>query len=193
MGLATDYVVDQLSPIVAGDQMFQDLVAAIFAGLDDLAVVSHNDGFDGPGILLDIDNAPVWALNWLGQLAGATDYKFLAAADKRVAIKDQKGTKRGRLAAIEAAVKTTLTGTKFVFLRERYEGDPYKVLLVTHTAETPDAAATAAACKRALPAGRILTHSVVAGWTYAEIEAAYASYAAAEAAHPTYSDAEEGP
>lgn len=192
MGLASDYMIEQLAPITDDDPVLQVLAQSMMAGFDELAIVSHNDDFDGQGILLDVDEAPAWGLNWLAQLPGAAGVKYLAESAKRAAIKEQKGLNRGKPSAIESAIKETLTGTKYVFLQSPYNGSAYQVLLVTHTSETTDAAVTAAVARAALPAGRILTHTVTDGQTYAEAEAAFATYTLAEAGYATYTLAEAG-
>lgn len=192
MGIATDHVVNQLDPITANDAGLRSLAGAVFVGLDALAEISHGETHDGLGILLDVDEAPAWALLWLGQFAGVGGLDYLTEAAKRAATKEQEGIHRGTLAAAVSKVKDTLTGDKFVFVQERYQGNAYRVLLVTHTAETTDAAVTKAAFKGALPAGRVVTHTVTDGQTYAEAEAANATYTDAEAAYATYTDAENG-
>lgn len=192
MGIASDYVIEQLAPITDNDPVFRDVIRAQFAGLDALATVSHRDDFDGLGVLLDVDNAPAWALNWLAQFAGAANVKYLAEQAKRNAIKEQKGLHRCKESAIRSAIQETLTGDKYVFLQSPYNGSPYQVLVVTRTSETPDAALTLATAKAAVAAGRIVTHTVTDGQTYAEAALAAASYTAARAAYTTYQDAKNG-
>lgn len=49
------------------------------------------------------------------------------------------------------------------------------------------------ALRAAKPAGLILAYTVVTGWDYAALDAAFASYTALDAAFTTYIDLEEGP
>ncbi|MBJ7348816.1 MAG: hypothetical protein JHC87_09635 [Thermoleophilaceae bacterium] len=208
MGAVSDIVNEQLAPALAIDQTSADLAGALtqamFGYLDELAVVSeatyevqvktekelrvYNSGL---GSMLDVAKCPAWALDWLAQFSGTGDIANSTEAQKRDKIKRRNSQARGTLESFRAAVEATLTGSKFVYLSENYQGSPYRVLLVTHGEETPgDGSITFAAATRALPAGRQLTHTILSGQTYAEAEAGHATYAAAEAAYTSYANAE---
>jgi hypothetical protein len=87
-----------------------------------------------------------------------------------------------------AAIRRTLTGTRYVFLKER-EGSPYRVTAVTRTAETPDVAATLAAALSQKPAGLILTLSSTAVRTWLEVDTAGGTWAGVAATYGTWASA----
>ena len=127
------------------------------------------DGYPAWGVVMDVDVAPSKALPWLAQFVGVTvppqqTGETDEAYDARIRayIKATPGFDRGTPAAMIAAIQQTLTGSKTVYIRERY-GGAYKMEVITITAETPNAAATLRAILSQKPAGIVLTHSVLVG------------------------------
>jgi hypothetical protein len=94
---------------------------------------------------------------------------------------------RGTPTRMAKAVRHTLTGNEYVFLKER-EGSPYRVTVVTRTSETPSPAATFNAAKAQKPAGLILTHVVTTSAPTSR-SSAVATYAGAAATYGTYAAA----
>jgi hypothetical protein len=62
----------------------------------------------------------------------------------------------------------------------------YYLQVRTYTSETPDFTATRNALLSQKPAGLVLDFDHVAGQTYAQVKAGYATYAALKAAYPDY-------
>jgi hypothetical protein len=103
---------------------------------------------------------------WLGQLAGVTDAAG-TVEQQRLAVQG-RGSSRGTVAAIRAAVQATLTGTKRVTITERADG-AYRIEVITYAPETPDTARTLAAVLSAKPAGLLLTYDAPLGQTWRDL------------------------
>ncbi|MEJ7824920.1 MAG: hypothetical protein WKF48_05800 [Solirubrobacteraceae bacterium] len=105
-------------------------------------------------------DTPAWVLPWLGHnFAGVTLTPGTTEAAQREEIISPPAFERGTATAMTAAASSTLTGTKQVRFYERTP-IPYDLLVVTHSAETPDPVATLAALASQKPAGLILTYAV---------------------------------
>jgi len=166
-------------------------IGAMFQTVDDVV----RDTPDGPGfsILLDLNRCPSEALDWLGQFVGVRLPAGATDAEKRAAIAAESGFRRGTRAALEAAVKATLTGAQTVIVRER-SGDStaepidyaYRLKIRTYPAETPDAAATLAAALSQKPGGIVLDYATVAPATYGSVAVDYATYAVVAATFADY-------
>lgn len=154
--------------------------------------------------------APRSWLSWLAYLAGI-DVTGLADADVRQAIADSvAGQRRGSVASITRAVRRTLTGARSVAVvqgvqvtgsdyeqttdydvDDEYDGiqpDPYKLVVITITSQTPDSAATLAAALTEKPAGLDLEVQTVAASTYQDIKTAFVTYQSVKTAFDTYVD-----
>jgi hypothetical protein len=82
--------------------------------------------------LLDVDLSPDWNLPYLGQFVGVRVTPGATPAQARAQIKAEGGFQRGTPAAMVAAVRATLVGTQYVFLKER-DGDEDHITVVTRT------------------------------------------------------------
>ena len=162
-------------------------IGTMFQDLDDLV----RDSSDGPGWseIVDLDRCPSWALDWLGQFVGVRMLPNSTDAQKRARIASTDGWKRGTPAALEAAIRATLTGTRSVVIRERDPAGadpPYSLSVRTLTSETPDATATLSAALSQKPGGLVLNYAAVTGQDYAGLKAKAATYAAMKTMYPTY-------
>lgn len=169
---------------------------ALASPLEELASLAR-DSDEGPGwsALLDPVRCPAWALPWLAQFVGVTIRAPATPAEEATArqlITDHPGFQRGTPLAIEQAVALTLSGTRSVRLTERSGGSAYQLLIATLTAETPNAAATTAAAKAAVPAGIVVTVSVTAGAIWQDV-LNHGTWTAHLAARPTWEDTLERP
>lgn len=142
---------------------------ALAGSLQEVYEYIYANGYSAWGIIMDVDNAPFKALPWLAQFVGVTVPPRQAgetdeAYDARIRayIRATPGFDRGTPDAMMAAIQQTLTGTKTVYIRERY-GGAYRIEIITKTNETPDPAATLRAILSQKPAGIQLTHSVLVG------------------------------
>lgn len=113
--------------------------------------------------LLDPTLCPDWALPWLAQLVGVQLPASATPEQARELTTNVAGWKRGTPAALRAAAGMYLTGNKAVYFRERDQGDPYALEVVTLQGETPDPAATLAALIAQKPAGIVLRYRTVTG------------------------------
>lgn len=123
----------------------------------------------GWSVLLDLEEAPDEALDWLGQFNGSRLPDGLSEAERRSRIVSADGAERGTPGSIVAAVEPLLTGTKTVLMRERYNSAtplvdaPWHLQVTTLTSETPDPDAVEAAILTQKPAGIVLDYHTVDG------------------------------
>lgn len=93
---------------------------------------------------------------------------------------------RGTPDTVAARVRMTLTGAQTVEVVYPYSGSVWRILVRTFTSETPDAAVTLAAIRREVPAWLRLTAETVAGQSYTNLAADYATYGTMTATGKTY-------
>lgn len=174
------------------------LYAAIGPG-----ITQDDDGtllawLDGPGSLLgEVDDVvrdtdlPGWAAEltaarthrprWTAQLLGVNPPASATDDQVRSLILARPAFRRGTVGAIVAAAQDTLTGSRYVYVIERY-GSPYQIRVQTFTEETPDPIAAEAAVRAQKPAGLVLVFETVPMTSYAALEAEAAeTYTAFEA------------
>jgi hypothetical protein len=145
--------------------------------------------------LFDVNLCPDWALPWLGQLVGVRRIVGLSSDQLRDAIRSLAFLRRGTPDAIIAAAKLTLTGTQNVWLRERDDGLPYRLEVVTLDRETPDPAALLRAILSQKPAGIQLAPRTTVGWDYQQMKTDYLGkkYKDLKTKYPLYRDLTGGP
>jgi hypothetical protein len=187
----------RLEPVAATDEangwhllIFLQAIGEMFRKVEEL--VRATDGYDARSQILDVDRAPDWWLPNLAQFVGVSLIAGSTPTEQRERIKSTDGFKRGTVAALQASVAATLTGTRYVGVVERAGGDPYALQISTRAPETPNAAATLAAAMAQKPAGLILTQTVIAGITWGEMETRNptSTWLQVEAQFATYADAE---
>lgn len=154
-------------------------VAEVFDPEDDVPPVAP---------ILDPDLCPDWALPWLGQWVGVRLPAGTTPDSARSLIKDVAGFRRGTPAALRAAAAFFLTGTKTVYFNERLADDPYRLGVITLTAETPDEALVRAAILAQKPGGIVLSYTAIAGQTYRAVLTEVDSYREMRSTWPTYRD-----
>src|SRR5262245_40193361 len=86
--------------------------------------------------LFNVETCPDWALPWLAQLVGVIIPPHCSPDQLRILIDSVAGFKVGTPASLKAAVQQYLIGTKTVIFRERDEGNPYALEILTLTDET---------------------------------------------------------
>jgi hypothetical protein len=142
--------------------------------------------------LIDIDECPDEALEWLAQLAGTNmpgreggeiDDTYFTRA--RAYIKSTPGFLRGGVDAIVASAQKTLIGSKTVIIRERW-GGAYRLQVRTKTSETPTPVKTQAAIMAHKPGGILLDYATVTGADYLAVFTGYAAYSNLFSAYVTY-------
>jgi hypothetical protein len=149
-------------------------------------------------VLLNLDTVSLDALLYLAQFIGiVSPPRLLDETDEdyharvKSLVEARVGFERGRPAAMIAAAKLFLTGTKSVIITERVGGNAWQAAAATIDAETPDANAVDRALRSQKPAGIILDYLDVEHVTYAELAAAYATYGDLEATSQTYEQIKE--
>jgi hypothetical protein len=184
---------------VAGSDQFNNYHLAIYVGalgdafqpVEDLA----GDGLGGEmgwSVLVDIDRIPNAGIPYLGQYVGSIVDAKDTYPVQRQKVKDLESWKRGSPAAMTAAVQKVLTGAKRVRITERDTGSAWHQNVQTYTAETPDTAAVLAAIASQKPGGQIITHTLVPGQTYNDLNAHYLNYNAVKAAYANYTAVTNG-
>jgi hypothetical protein len=138
--------------------------------------------------LLDVALSPDWNLPYLGQFVGVRVTPGATPAQARQQIRAEGGFQRGTPGAMIAAVKPTLGGNQYVFLKER-DGDEDHITVVTRTSETTSAPVTLAAAMSQKAAGLILSLVTTTVRTYLEVGAAGGTYSGAAATYGTYAAA----
>lgn len=191
----TEAVYALLEPVTAQDEALNwpllRYVIALAAMLDDVdTIVRDTLVLVGWSTALDANNAPAYALPWLGQFAGVTVDTSQVVATQRNQILLHSGFKRGTLAAMIAAGQDTMTGSKTLTVTER-AGDAWTVAFTGTSAEIPSVAATLAAIKTVKPAGVIVTLNGVGGaspnTTYTQV-AGHGTYTTVKAFYSNYLD-----
>lgn len=140
----------------------------LLGAIDDLV-----RGDDGWVRVLDPTATPAGWLGWVAQFAGVRLRRGLTDTQQRLRILETSGQRRGTVAAIEGAAAQLLTGDRRVDLTERHDDDPYRVLVITYQAQTPDPDAVADALAAEKPAGIVLDYQVRAGASYAQLADAF--------------------
>jgi hypothetical protein len=168
------------NPVDQGD-VFASLCDVLRMHVEDVAELGFTDkdtGAPGWSAVVDADRAPDAWLDWLSQFPGVRrDPAVTDAGEKRRRIKEARGQHRGKLSAILSELRTTLVsatdGPAYVFV-DTSDG-PHHLVFVTHTAETPDEAASTARlnAKGVKPLGAVYELNVVDGWAVGEMEDAY--------------------
>lgn len=168
----------------------------------------------GTAEIANPEAAPRTWLAWLGWLVGI-DVDTVPVNTVREVIRNTAAfQRRGSVAAIAEAVRRTLTGSKDVIVItkppdgdftswdfdeagedynsvRRYDGnltDPYLIIVVTKTPQTPDSNATLLAALSEKPAGIDLELQSLSGSTYTQLASAYPTYSAMRSTNRTYGD-----
>lgn len=110
-------------------------------------------------LLVDPDNAPASWLPWMGQLVGASLAGATTVAQQRAAVRGASGGwLSGTMAAIESAVRVTLTDPYGYVAVYRDAANPWLLHVVTKATQTPSSAAALESVVKAgaKPAGVLL-------------------------------------
>lgn len=167
-----DELYASLEPILKDDSN-NDWHAAVWLmamGLmfQDMHTYIRSRGISTYEVLLDVDNIPAANLPWLGQWVGVriNEVPIEPATADRDKVKSHAGFARGSVPAMLDEISKTLTGTKHIFLRERWDGaldepNAYHLTIDVLTDEVPDPAATLTAILKQKPAGIVLHFNTV--------------------------------
>ena len=105
---------------------------------------------------------------------------------KRQRIKELQSSKRGTVESIVKAAQQYLIGDKTVLVRERPNGNAWRLAVVTFTAETISTILVKQAIEEFLPAGIILEYEAVPEPTWGLIRAEYETWEAVRTAFKTW-------
>lgn len=187
----------QLAPFQPLDQLghlwaFCDGIYAMIQEVESLTT-GRDDGLPGWANLVDIDACRDEDLAYLGQFVGVELVPGMTPDQQREYIRALPGFYRCRPATIIAAVKATLTGTKYVDLVERqwndgsgWQDDAWRYTVITKPSETPNQALTIAAIQSQKPGPDLFYYIGIEAATYAWLGVEYDSYTEMQAAYPTY-------
>lgn len=150
--------------------------------------VTDQDGRPGYAVLVDAQTVETVGLPWLSQLNGTVLVPSMTEQERRDAIENPSGFARGTPDAFEAAPLPFLTGTKKVYVEERYEGEGYKVRVRVLKWETPSETLVEAALLRQKPAGLVMTFEVIEGQQWNDVDAKFATWNAVKAEYANWDD-----
>lgn len=168
---------------------YLDVLAAPAARIDDL--VRDSDAGPGWSPLLDVDRTPADALATLAMYVGLRLPPGITPAAQRDLIRNRPNWQRGSRPAVRRGAQTHLEGGKRVAIHERtrlddYGADhPWRIVVDTFAAETPDPAATADDVAAEIAIGNLHAYRTLDGATYDQLAAEFATVADFEAAFET--------
>lgn len=190
---------EALAPLAAEDED-HGYALAHYSGaqatmLDQVADWSRDqdDGTPGWAILMDPDRCPPEALDWLAQFVGVRFPFAMDPATKRARIKSTDGFKRGTPAAVRAAAQQFLTGSKTVYMTERWGGNAYAVRIATLASETPNPTLVTAALMDQKPGGILLTYQTVTGQDFNALRDTHTDFADVTATFVTFNEIRDNP
>lgn len=191
MSIAEDFAA-ALSPWdLTGDlSTYGEAIGQMFKQVELFA--ADTDTTVGWQLLWDVDLAPAIALPWLAQVVGERLPVGLSEAASRTQIKATPNQFRGTLKATVLGVQGALTGTKRVWIRERFNGSTFdedSIAIATYEHETPDQQAVLNALRRTVPADINVFYEMLAGATWGTLETPAKDWAELEAEFgPTWAD-----
>lgn len=179
----------------ANDWALLNYCAALTSGVAEQIneIVADRDDYPGWTILFDPDACPAWALPYLAQFVGVTLLPADSEERQREKIQLPEQFKRGTPAALEAAVRATLTGGQTILTDERFGGSAWALRVRTLDSETPDATVTEAAVVSQKPIGITLEYEAVTGQDWSDVDSDWADWAAMEAAFPDWAAVKTAP
>jgi hypothetical protein len=183
--LIRDLLVFALEPWMTDDlRTYLQTIGDMFAEVE-MFVGDTDEGDYGWEALLNPDLCPVQALPYLAQYVGERLPAGISEPLAREWIKDAPNQLRGTNYAIQRAAQRKLTGNRKVTLIERDTATDH-LTVVTYAAETPNASGTLADILSVLPADVQLTHTVVTGEVWSQVQSTWATWAAVKAANATW-------
>jgi hypothetical protein len=133
---------DQLEPVAGPDPdigwhllAYVNAIGEMFQQVADLAEDGDN-GEPGWSIIVDINRIPDEGLPYIAQFIGMAFVSGIDAPTMRQQIRDHTSWQRGTPAALMAAVRLFLTGTKTVQMQER-NPDAYAFQVIIWASEAP--------------------------------------------------------
>ncbi len=157
--------------------------------------VLDTDSAVGWSSIMDLDNCPSEALDWLGMHKGATLVASASDESKRTLISGNAGMDRGSPAAITVAVQVALTDNQQVFIRERFNPDTgledaWHIWIRTLNSETPDPSLVEAilGSGRVIPSGIIWHYDAVDGQSWQDLMDDYPTWGDVTATFSTWDD-----
>lgn len=140
------------------------------SGMQPLAdyALDKPDGTPGWSALFDARRMTARTARYLGQFVGVTVPPGLTDTQAQQLIASHPGYGRGRPDVIVNAVRSTLTGSQRVTLKER-DTSAYHATILVFASQMPDLAKTQAAIARTKPAADVISLTVKQGLTYGDI------------------------
>jgi hypothetical protein len=164
-----------------------DGIYAMIQPVSDL-IAERPDGLHGWANMVDIEAIPSQYLPYLAQFVGAETQPGLTDAQQRAYIMSLPGFNRGRPATIVSVTQATLTGTQFVDLQERYDGNAWRYNVVTKPSETPNPSLTQAAIQSQKPGPDQFIFTMTEVATYEWLAGEYETYGDLPDQYATYGD-----
>ncbi|WP_370325307.1 hypothetical protein [Euzebya sp.] len=193
-------IYDWVGPAMRGDDAahgwaYLAVISALAEPLWEIEKIARaRDGRVGYAAVFDPDTVPAYALGWYEMTVGLTPAPWLPTDRRRERMKNSPAYIRGGRAAMLAEVRLTLDATRLVHLVERtgiddqYLDKPFRQLVQTFAAQTPDPDATTAAVQAAKPGPDIVDYRVIPGQTCGQLAALELSCGEVEAAYADCDD-----
>ncbi len=151
-------------------------------------VRDREDGRPGWAVLYDVEEVDAEHLPYTAQYVGARLTPEMDTAQQRNEVAAPSTWRRGQTETLKTAIRRTLTGTKYVVIKERTpEAHSLYVRVLASEASTP--ARTEAVAKGNKVAGLLMDFALFTDFTLDDLEAKYETVADAEAAYEALDDA----
>lgn len=152
-------------------------------------LVRERDDSPPWGVLLNVEECPAYALPYLAQYVGVVITPEMSEEQIRNEIREPTGWARGRVPAIQIAVRRTLDSAvenPLVIIRSRTP-EVGRTYVRTLLSQTPDPDRTEAIVRGAVPAWNVLDYEAIVGVSFADVAASkYTTFAALAAAFPDF-------
>jgi hypothetical protein len=192
-------VYDALHPLAKEDEAhgyalahFLSALALMFDEAADLAR-DDEDGRPGWAGLFFTDTVPARYLPYVAMFGGVAIPANLPEDAQRLRVRETDGKNRGTTAAMAGAARTTLTGTRTVYVTERHGGSRWRIAFATLASETPDPAATLRALKAQKPGGYKITHTVVTASDFQTLRDTHSDFADVRSTFSDYAEVATNP
>lgn len=189
-----DRVLDDLGPTFRerAGALLPNLIGGLTGPLDEVDTLARPAAEDRPwASVFDLEHTTM--PGWVGSVIGTTIPAGLDLEGQRAYVRDQAAWRRGRLDAVAAAVRTLLTGEQHIEIKERLDGDAWRISIRVYdheTTATADQIKAAAASQK--PVGLLIDSVTIAPLiTFGDFEELYGTFGDAEDEYDTYGDVDD--
>jgi hypothetical protein len=145
-----------------------------------------------PSLPIEYVDGDVPGCSWVGAPGKSNSIKTTEQPEeefievKRFRIKELPASRRGSPGAIVKAAQQYLIGDKTVVMQERPGGNPWRLVMITYKAETPNEKLVREAIEEQLPAGIVLEYIVIPGANWLLVKVEYETWQQVKEAFATW-------